>query len=465
MTMLRYGNLVFHLSSIRTGEYSVRPVYDRSGLQWECNEITLDITGIVSEVSIASNKPFPLAPGGPSVKFVGGGGFANVGDSLPFTLWNTKDSLSKPQQVLQFIVDNETVIDLPRPLNDGTRLSCDPKGGPFPQRAHYSNFSGDKMAVLSFRVVAYDTNCDNYILSHAWRIVSSMDQHGITTRTVQGVATFRRDFLINEDLQPDDFRKWLFPFSASGTRRVGAQVEQPDGGDTIVYTVVDREVQYGLGLSSESVEVSGSITSSVDLPIKDLQSALTTAGAVAMNIMNPFATIGTLITLTVPLQKNIGIARAIGRKGASREGLAALAANFIVDRFRKIIIDTRFCLPYCGVTHNIDSDHNPFAEVRMEILGLTKTAVSAVLEANPTIGINVSNEYNLGGGVGPFDFGPARLLNGNSQGPRLASSENSRGTWLHRMVSQALTEPSDTTCNLPGDVPADEESQDTGEIA
>ncbi len=224
-------------------------------------------------------------------------------------------------------------------------------------------------------------------------------------------------------------------------RRQIVNVDQPRTGEELIYTVIDREITAGLGANSSVIEVTGTVSSKrthvVKSP-KDLMNQI--EGAIATGLRAEVGGIlGRAIKAFVPLNTNVGVARATGRKGADRQKLAAIAAAFIIDRFRPLtggkiidaIVPTLGAVVDVGVTHNVDTDNPPWAEVRLEIFGL-----------NPFGDLfDTGKIFNFSQDV--LDGNGAIIASPTRTGTELPAGDNSRGTWIQEMASQVLLAPAD----------------------
>lgn len=467
--------LVFHFATIRTQEYTVEPVYDSTGLHFECSRITLDIVGLVNAVTIATNKPNPIRVGAQGK--VERTDPPNNGDSLPFSMYYMRDMLMQPRRSVSFVVDDTVILDLPR-LVANQRLSCDARGGPLPQRATFTQITGDKTAMLSYRVVCHDTYQAQALLSNTWSISSDIDRHGFTTRTVSGRAAFRHDVMLANNLVPDDFRKDLMLPVPAGMRRVGVSVTPDANGFECSYTVVDREVHVGLGAASPTLEVNGSVTASISYPIRDLKGMIGGVVNFGNQVIkgawdfNPFVPAQALFNSAVPTNSNVGVARATGRKNASRALLAQTAAAFLLDRFSPLLIGgagagvggvipgfiagafgaiPRGVVVSVTCTTNIDTDNNPYAEMRMEVLGLGLDVVKKIIVEDAAGLLNLKTDYE-------------GLATQAMSSPALPASRGTRGSVMVRLLTQALEAPPDDVNqfnpNLPGSVPASQNAKD-----
>ncbi len=435
MASLTVGNLICGFSSIRTQSYRSEPVYDSSGKRYVCDRISLDVIGLLNSAVVATNKPLPR-----------GVGADNLGDALPNTMFEISDYLMRPRRAVTFAVGGVTILDVPRPNRDGTRLSCDAQGGPLPARAVVTNFAGEKTAILSYSVVCHDSRAKNILLSHAYDVRSSIDQNGYTTRVVRGEAHFRKDFLDGitiggSTLQPDDFRQALALAVPSGMRRVGVEVDEPSAGDVLHYTIVDREVTFGIGLGDDVVDVDGSVTGGWDVPLKTPKDFLKLGFDLGAGVLKTdvVGNLGRIISAVVPSNRTYGSVRVTGRKGVPQRKLANVGVAFLIDRFSPLLATTSW-IPHYFVTHGVTASKPPWCEIRMEITGTDPTNVISALDGSGMF--NLSADYNSDG----------RLIAGPGvSAAALPGGGGTRGTWLKRMVLQALEPP---TQDLPSVPPA-----------
>lgn len=465
--------MVFHFATIRTQEFSCEPVMDTlTGLHWECNKLTLDIVGVVSEVTIATGKNIPTDI---QTKKADRQGLNQVGDTMPLTAYNISQLLQQPRRAITYKVGDVTILDVPRPkggfLNGFLlRMECDARGGPFVERASFTGISGDKSAILSLRVVAYDATPNQILLSNAWSARSAIDAHGYTTRVIRGRAAFRKDALLEQGLEADDMRKHLLVPTPQGMRRVGIDVQLAANGYEVEYIAVDREVTWGTGENSPIVEVSGSVTSGIAMPARNLKEAVGGLfGFVGNAVNNPFGWPQDLWNKLMPVQSSVGRARAVGRKGTPRNALSAAAILFVLDRFTPLIRGLK--LPFfqalpaqvvaavpaavitsTHITHGHGTDEAPWAEASLELMGLNNgVAMAALMGNNPQLILKLDEQIDNGNAAGNVIAGI------DLQGARLPRGDNTRGTQQVRLIAQALAPPVSqalpAAANLPGTPP------------
>lgn len=497
------AEMVFHFATVRTQEFTVEPVMDPSGVHYECSKITLDVVAVVNAVTFATNKRDPK-----------GVGLLAGGDRMPLTLRNVRDALMHPRRKITFGMGDDAVIQLPGLTGNGPAI-CDARCGPFPVRASFTPVTGDKSAVLSYRVICYDNYASQYALSHGWSLSSSIDRYGWTTRTITGRVCFRRDLLHAINAVPDDFRAALFVPTPGRMRRVGVDVVQHGNGYEYEYTVTDRQVEVGLGAASPALEVTGSVTSAVTAPVKTLKQFAGVISDIATHGYNfEFAGLAkTVVGNSVPVNTNVGVCRAVGRPGSDRRYLSALAQGFLLDRFGRLLkgwepepngplvrfrdqnkaaidraeqaarlagqfrdgvnalanrlgvlgvgvfglqlaanivgqaADAREAfrqLPggaivHLACTHSISSDENPWAEVRMEVMGYSQGSIDRTLAFDPNAMLNLDSQYDaMNQQLAKI---PMKMARFDVDAPQLAADNNSRGDILTALLTQALSPP------------------------
>lgn len=439
MANLTVGRFRFGLSSFHLNEFTCEPDTDSTGLDLECTKVTIDLHGIVNSVAIASNKIIEGVPG-------------SAGDPLPTTIVALRDYLMKPRQYIKFEMNNTIVLESPAL----TELACDVRGGPFPQRASYSQVTGDKTAIMHFRVVTYVSYCGRYLLSNRWTLHDTIGSDTFTTRTISGRACFRKDFLDFDELQADDFRKWLVIPCPNDMRRVQVSVTEAADGASVDYTVTDREVRYGTGANRAPVEISGTVTAGLESNIKTASDA---ASNIGMGLIDAFKLsasklMGRVTSALIPNSKFSAIARVKGRKDADQYVLSRIAVAVVLDRLKFIYNPKNGigCISKLFVTNNIDSDGAPWSQAVADVWGISLNILVNTLTFNAAEMSNVTNRYEL--------FGGEMVFGSNTEAARLPNSSNTTGTQLTRLVTQALQGP-DNACDIPDYPPEAEGAKDT----
>jgi hypothetical protein len=443
---LQVGDLVFGFMTVRTESYRSEPVFDSSGKHYVCHKITLDVAGLVSSVAIATGRANPR-----------GVGIDNEGDALPRTLYQLTDYLTRPRQVVEYSIGDQIVLSVPRKEPDGTRLSCDARGGPIPHRAQFTAITGEKTAFLQFGVTCFDSRSSHVLLSNSYDVYSSIDSHGYTTRTVRGEAHFRKDFIDAVEvpansgitLQPDDFRRALMVPVPSNMRRHAVEVEQPAGGDSVFYTVVDRENNLGLSTGDFVVSVSGSMTGGWDQLVADPKSALRLLGGLGQKALERDLTgaLGMVFNSMVPKSHSYATVRVTGRRGVDRGLLGKVAVSFLLDRLGPTLKKLMW-IPSFFITHSIETDGTPpWCEARMTTVASNPYELMQFLD-----GTSLFNLTPTVAAPGGFVVAASNLTK-----PALPAGGGTRGTWVARMVSAALLPPDE---DLPGPPPAEQNAID-----
>lgn len=431
MADLIYNGVV--LDKVKTAFYRVDPVTDPSGIDLECVKVTIEVQGVFHELWHGSNKP-----AGTDRRF----NYGTPGDVAAISLYNLREVLMRPRGALEFWMGGVLVLDAPQRDGNGTRYSCDVKGGPFPQDVSVVQIIGDRAAIVRFRIETYVSNCEHYCLSNRWALNTSFDQHGYGTTTIQGRASFRKDFLVNAGLQPDDFRKWLILPADFGMKRMSVDVRVNPEGTEVAYTVVDRVTNYGTGANSGIARVECQITSGMDTPLKSLkEETIEIYGAFKMAMGGDIGSVGgKVFNWVVPNCKLNVIVRIWGQAGMDRRQLLRMAASMALDR-----VSPGFGVAIVSVYASVDwgSENPPFVEVRCEFMGKQKQL--RLLFADD---IGASFNWNT------TIAGKGEVLNWSNTTPatQLPRSENTRGSTIGRMVAQTLAGPS--ACERPANPPA-----------
>lgn len=464
MAELIVGRVNMGIALLRTASLAVEPVLDDSGKDFLFAKVSLHVAGIVNSFAIATNKQDPAAP-------VEG----NPGDALPTSIFNLRDYLMIPRLYVRFSIGGVVVLETPEfdPTNNQP-LTCDARGGPFPQPSNFTHISGTKTGILNYNVVTYVSYTNRALLSNRWTLQASVDNYGMTRRVTRGTAVFRKDYLDYNDnsgtpLYADDFRRWLVIPVDSTSRRVNVDVQENGDGSEIDYTVTDLECVYGLGPASDAVEVTGSITAGIDLPVKDPKSALQTGWNAYQDSRRAYREGGTWAVGTsllgaawknaVPTVRLLGIARAIGRRDADHTNLANVAMNILLARLKPSYDPTRDVasqgyggvMAGCYVTHNIDTERAPYAEARVEVIAFSRNALTALFNYKAVgVLLNVAPTITINGQTYGPDVQPAMLPDRN----------NTAGTWSTRLVTQALRFSSQAY-DLPANPPDSQGTLDT----
>lgn len=454
MANLTVGDFQFGLASFHLNEYTAEPVMDQTGLDLECTKITIDLHGVVNEVAIASNKAIAGIPGSP-------------GDPLPTTMVALRDYLMRPRQYIKFTVGGVTVLESPSIKPPQVEMPCDVRGGPFPQRASFTQTVGDKSAIIQFRVVTYVSYCTKYLLSNRWSLSSMIGQDGMTTRTVSGRATFRKDFLDYDGLVADDFRKWLIVPCPVDMRRIHVTVNEAADGASVDYSVVDSQVRYGTG-NLGILKVSGTVTGGCETEIKSSSQLATKVGETVthfvkagfkgpLGIPDIFKGISSLNAF-IPSSKFSAVARVDGRIGANQYKMSQVAIAVCLDRLKFVYTPDGGIgfVSRAFVTNGLGSEEAPYSQAVVDVYGISMKILKQTFMFRPNELINTISTFDdkvtQAAGV---EFSP------NTPGARLPRSENTRGSQITRLMTQVLLS-ADDSCAVPAAPPVQSPSKDTG---
>lgn len=457
MAALAYNGVL--LENVATTTYSVEPVYDPSRVDLECVKVTIEVEGVWTDYGLGSTK---------------GGGYAlNTGvepaprpwtawgvkgDRLGISLFNLREKLLTPRQRLHYWVGRDLVVLSPQPRGDGEQYPCDVKGGPIPSHKTMVKITGDRTAWVRFRVETWISSCARYLLSNRWETRESCDEHGFTTIVYSGRASFRKDFLVDESLEPGDFVKWLILPAEVQMKRKSVDVVHNREGTEVSYTVVDKMTNYGTGKNSQISKIDCNVSHVAEGAIKSFKQLGQEASKFAQNfasvwtgspIAGNMAMAGQIWNWTVPHNVLAGICQVWGHVGADRLYLARVAHSMIQDRLCKGFNVSRRQGPTTMAVHVDWSDENPpYVEVTAEYMGppiMTDGMLSRDQVLNP-----LNWDPVIQGAPLALDF------RANRDRTQLPGGENTRGAYIGRLVSQGL---SMTLCGGPAQPPAPGEGE------
>jgi hypothetical protein len=229
-----------------------------------------------------------------------------------------------------------------------------------------------------------------------------IDDNFYTTRTIRGHAVFRTDLLLDRGEVPDDFRQRLFHSVPPNFKRDKVSVEITEDGTRCNYTVVDRQ---------ETVNIDPA------LGITRVEASM------AVELLDP-AIVG-FASKMVKLRLRVW-----GGRMTKRLGLLHALGN-------------------CARAYNLKPFDTFGQNTRVWVNMVEKEASMEIdlLANNPVAALFVFGGANLFGG-GKFTAFPEDLLtiapfnNGTSNYPGVGStSPGSRGSYIGRMVHQALSAP------------------------
>jgi hypothetical protein len=473
MAKLEYNGIL--LENVRTLDYSVEPDMDPSGMDFECVKVNVTVEGLWQDWALATNTPpYQLNAGGvpapPDPKVWG-----QKGDRLGISIYTIREFLEAPRRRLRYWIGNDLVLISPQLRGDGSYYLTDVKGGPFPHRTNMVKIVGDRTAWVRFGVETYVSKCPHYLLSNRWSVHSSVDQHGFTSLTYHGRASFRKDFMIDRNLQPDDWRQYIILPCDAMMKRVGVDVTVNREGTEVEYVVHDRHTNYGTGANSAISKIECNVTSGARGAIQDIRGLATSAmnlgsaaagtagsiikGDIGGAIKGTLGMGGQILNIMVPYTVLAGVCRVYGQMGADRFQLAVIGWNFLQDRLGS-------AFPVSATLHVDWSDETPpfiewtvqhFGRMQMFAGQITRGLVQGQTKADPPLKWNSPGLTGAAPGtVGPDITGGSPLVEKFWRLPtepgkttprtKLPKANNSRGAYVGQLVAQAL---SVSTCEVP----------------
>jgi hypothetical protein len=454
----------FDFGLVRLEEQSIEPVYDDTGKDLLFQRISMRISGILNPFMTSSGKNTNLPAGG----------YKEQGDRFGIAVDKLKDLLSAPRQDLQvYSGPNDLIYDCP---GTGSGLLCDPDGGPIPGPLNVHDVMGDKTAHFSWSITFAVSQCGKYLLSNRWTQSSNLDSEGMAVRTIQGTAIFRADYLYDEGITPDDFRKYLVLPCPPNLRRWSINVSISADNTRATYTVQDRQIGYGVGqfnilnigsgplggtwppVRAGITRIEGNITVGAETG-SDFAERLAafgggSVGAVGLGARLASralsATVGTIVgTRSPPVARAVVRVYANQTIGGDKDFMAKAALAVIFDRLRPAGAGgaDASSSPMLSLTvdQDIGSDNAPSIELRCSFLCLNTVALSALIDPSGAGRLmNTSSSFTI---TPKPDGTPGSItLDINSSTPTLPASNNTRGRWLGEMVIAALNE---TACEVP----------------
>lgn len=461
MARLIYGTFEVRPSEMRTLSYTVDPVMDSSGTDILYHRVTIACTAVINPYRFSTNQTTIAGAGGQGTMATA------PGDRAGLTIKQIQEKMSQPRQTLQYFVGQDLVLE--SPMRTGilgatgqmTYLTCDANGGPFVQECRILDLVGDKTALLSFRVTTVTGPCGKFLLSNRWSQSCEIDERGFTTRTTSGEAKFHLGAMINDSKVADDFRKWLIvpggvvPGGGELMRRVGVHVQVNERGDTMRYTVTDREVMLGVAAGGDQriIKIEGTATVGVHIPISglkgvfsriiDVSRAAIPGGVTPIDFARAGLNVASMSfnNSTYNPTANI-VVRVYGRKWTEKITLYSTGVKVIYDRFAPLVLLGKLGLISLYVTQWLDSDTGPVVEVRAELIPSSINSVLSMLDPGRVKKIMNWDNNMTQGGLSWTD---------TSDPPVLPRSNNTRGAWAGRIAAQVL---STVQCDLPAAPPA-----------
>jgi hypothetical protein len=448
---LKYGPV--DLAIEHTSEVSIRAVYSADGMDYLYDEVTVGMLCVWNPAATATNSTPPFT----------------TPDRLGVTLNNLKHTLMLPRQQLRLNLGavNSTGGDraFTAPLDgpNGMPLPCDPGGGPFPEECRILEVIGDKTAVVLYRIRFHTLDCTgNFVLSNRWRLTSDTDGESyLSTRVIEGRAVLRLDFALgqNPTVLIDQFRAAFVLSPPPGFIRKRVHVTATEDGRELLYQVIDRQQRLNLGIKSAAVKVSGYATMGVETAVKkagflfrgaaELASRAAHSEAGRAVIGFGLAALAGAWADMIPECKANAIVRVTGKPKVDYTDLVKLAVQIALDRFGRAQLDRQLFVASAYLTQALDNEEAPFVELRMEFLRAGADVYQAIIDPVANAGGFMNLKAEIEGKDTTLASNSLRL-SGEWGNPPLPASNQTRGTWIGYLVSQALS----TACTVPAAPPA-----------
>ena len=428
--------------------YAIEAVTDPTGCDILYHRVVIDVTSIVHPLYVASGRRGAADPTRPP-------NLDATGHVMGWTVRNLRSILMERRAQLEFWIGDAPVVIQPpiaRGVSTGARrATSDARDGPRPLSCRVTQLMGDKSAIVHFRVETFVTDMQHYLLSNRWSMASSIDPNGYTTRTTTGRAIFRGDWVRSDpNLTADSFRKYVAVPQSRTMARKSVNVRLSEDGCTLDYTVVDREVTYGVATARRVARVDGNHTFGAHFDIKDLKAAANRVVSLGKSLiqLDIMGVIQGALNTAVPSARSSCVCRVTGFKDADKRDLVHVAVMMAADRSSKMIPLGSAIVVGAYCTQSIGSDDPPWVEVRLEFLSYAGVGPQLLCDPEQLFNdrINFDNEFDLSGGV---RFTPA------SPAPGPPYSDGTRGGWLGALAYQSLQgstdKPADPATRLHDD--------------
>lgn len=459
LVLITQDEVLFEIrpNEMETLEMVATPVMDQSGMEVLYHKVRIDVRAVINPLMLATNQPAnplnpPAPPGALPSEFLNYA--AGPGDRAGLTARAIMQLMGNPRPLVQYWIGPDLCLEAPERLDlaGNNYPPCDPMGGPFVRHCRAYEMRGDKTIFLNLSLELATTAYKKVLLTNRWRMTADIDSAGYTTRTTEGVATFRLDGLDEIEFLPDDFRSVLLIPADSTLRRTHANFTAEDDNQTYRYRIVDRETSYGMGATSGVEKIDGTVTLHMGTQALTAKN-LTTGGIDAVGslargtdwlsllwggvrkVIN-VTTVDIRMSCAVRVQGQNGASMAtlynIGMKVYSAKVLAALAAS-----------GYRFALESILVTQWIGSEDQPIIEIRASGIAVALVSFTAMYS-----GSTLAQFMNLLTGIpAPVNYLPSTP---RTQYP---SSNNTRGQYLGNLFAQALTTDSSDLPPAPAAAP------------
>lgn len=250
MTNISYGDVL--LSNVQTRGVHHEVVYDDTRTRFLYHKFRLTIEALCHQQSMR----------GHTQNIVNGGQFTT---DAPGNLTGAGGQyaglryfLMQPRQPFVMSLDGRVLLHAASvatvatnfklklaPNDDDDQLvlyNADVNNGPIPIDCQLKNFAGRAVLKVQWTVEICIRDCpgglpDPQVLANTWSLTDKIDNHRITTRTMQGIL-----HLIPGTINPHSLRGLVVPGLAKGFRREDMTFEATPDNAKLKYTVVDKEM-------------------------------------------------------------------------------------------------------------------------------------------------------------------------------------------------------------------------------
>lgn len=339
---------------------------------------------------------------------------------------------------------------------------CDVVGGPKPYRADVEWIAGLKTFAVRFGVQTCLNPCISEaatpaaILSARWASEKTIDQDGYSTRVIQGHATFDVGALLALGRIPDQYFDSLVHPLDDNWRRVNIQVQALEDATELTWVVTDKEMPLNLenvGIARCEIDHHASISriSPVSAVIDSVGGGIKKEERRRLEpeynpkskipIIGPAIDLGlNLLRSAIPMETHTITVRLWGNSHSKKFDLEQWGVRVIMDLLAKVKVN-EFLRGSCDYVNAVRRDGaGKFVELTTYI---TVPAMKAAA-ASGIGGVAVGPVFTWPD-TPPNDDIDGVLFDGNGKNPPLPGGDKTkggtRGTWLGKLVAQAMTKP------------------------
>lgn len=372
--------------------------------------------------------------------------------------------LVSPQPIDSTIINRGVFLD----RVDVTKYPTDANNGPIPISCDVVKITGTKTFLVDFTIRTDVNECDlttsdgGRALSHRWAMMDEIDDRFFTTRRIEGQVIFSTAKLLQPviDLRPDDFRRMMVHPVGRNMKREKVNVEVHPDGHSFKYVIIDRELPFNIDPRAGAlgvVKIEAGHYAELSKPKSLWEDVTITAEAAAMrvaaiidssdptnwggmrvqNIMGTFSTLVGLGTSLAPRHTHKVYAKVWGDRDSERRQLERVGYTVLLNRLA--LVDVFASAFTFSSFHSLTDKY-----VETSITYTTGPLPGSVLrENNPTI-VPLVNPTEPIAGV---------LTQGPVANPNLQNDAASRGTFVQKLITAALSEPCEVIDNVTPPVP------------